>query len=669
MRLHFKITLPIVVLLIAVITALSGVSFYFTGQLIESNMSQLAQSKLDEVQSTIFTRRAQVSVKRQEVNKEYLEKAKILASVINQNPGVVTKNAALFDMAASLGVDEIHISDENGIIKWGTVASYYGMDFNTEESMKPFAGALTNPDFELVQDPQIRSVDNALFQYAAVGRKDKPGIIQIGVSPWKLVKELEKADISSISKDATLGAGGIVIIVNKDSDVIISHRNTTIQGNKAAEFDWGKRIRESEKGEFKYTLDGTEYFMKYQVSGENIVCATVPVKEFTAGLADLLQVTVIISIAALVLCILIIYMLLKFNITNEIAKLLKLIKTIGEGDLTKSVNIKSSIEFSRLSAGVNLMTNNLKEMVEKSFEMTQKLRESGERLTSSADMSSKGAAEIATTINELAEGANDQADGATKGALTAKDVLDKAEAISQSIEDTVKSTELTKETVLEGVEIIKYQNEKMQESVTSSKNLGNSINDLSKRAGEIGDIINVITSIADQTNMLALNAAIEAARAGEVGRGFAVVADEVRKLAEGSTTAAHQISDIIVQIQSSVEHAKKQAGNSISVIEEQQTAVKHTQQAFDKINNATQEAADQVGRIAEATQDIIKGIHKIVDVVESQAASSEESAAGTEEISASVQEQTAAIEEVAHIANALIDVVDELNSLISRFKV
>lgn len=669
MRLHFKITLPIVVLLIAVITALSGVSFYFTGQLIEDNMSQLAQSKLDEVQNTIFTRRAQISVKRQELNKDFLEKAKILANVINQNPGIVTKNFALFDMAASLGVDEIHISDEKGIVKWGTVANYYGKDFNTDEGMKPFAAALTNPEFELVQDPEVRSLDNALYQYAGVARKDKPGIIQIGASPWKYIRELEKADITSISKDSTFGASGTVIIVNKDSDVIESHRSSAIQGKKAAEFDWGKRIREAEKGDFKYTQDGTEYFMKYQVAGENIVCATVPVKEFTYGLANLLRNTIIISVTALLLCILIIYLLLKINITNEITKLLKLIKTIGEGDLTKSVNIKSSKEFSALSTGINLMTTNLKEIVEKSFDMTHKLRESGERLTGSADMSSKGASEIATTINELAEGANDQADGATKGALTAKDVLDKAEAISQSIEDTVRSTELTKETVLEGVEIIKLQNEKMQESVTSSENLGNSINDLSKSASEIGDIINVITSIADQTNMLALNAAIEAARAGEVGRGFAVVADEVRKLAEGSTTAAHQISDIIVQIQSSVEHAKKQAGNSISVIQEQQSAVMHTQEAFDKINNATQEAADQVGRIAVATEDIISGIHKIVDIVESQAAASEESAAGTEEISASVQEQTAAIEEVAHIANSLIEVVDELNTLISRFKI
>ena len=669
MRLHFKITLPIVILLIAVITALSGVSFYFTSQLIESNMSQLAQSKLDEVQGIIFSRRAEVSVKRQDINKEYLEKAKILANVIKQNPGIIANNAAMFDLAASLGVDEIHITDENGIVKWGTVASFYGVDFKTDESMKPFLPGLTNADFELVQDPTVRSSDNILFQYAAVGRKDKSGIVQIGVAPKKLQRELEKADISSIARNSTFGASGSVIIVNKDSDVVVSHRSASIQGKKAAEFDWGKRIRESEAGEFKYTQDGTEYFMKYQTSGENIVCATVPVKEFTAGLAGLLRNTVIISILALVLCILIIYILLKLNITNEITKLLKLIKAIGDGDLTKSVNIKSSKEFSKLSEGINLMTNNLKEIIEKSFAMTHKLRESGERLTSSADMSSRGAAEIATTINELAEGANDQADGATNGAMTAKDVLDKAEAISRSIEDTVRSTELTKDIVLEGAEIIKYQNDKMQESVSSSKILGNSINDLSKRADEIGDIINVITSIADQTNMLALNAAIEAARAGEVGKGFAVVADEVRKLAEGSTKAAHQISDIIVQIQASVKHAKEQANNSISVVQEQQTAVMHTQEAFDKINQATQEAVGQVERIAESTENIISGIHKIVEIVESQAAASEESAAGTEEISASVQEQTAAIEEVAHIANGLIEVVDELNTLINKFKI
>lgn len=669
MKLQYKITLPIVVLLIAVISALSGVSYLFTERLIDQNMSQLAQSKLDEVQGIVLSKKAEASVKKQEITRNYLEKAKILANVIKQNSEIVTNNSALFDMASSLGVDEIHITDENGIVRWGTVASFYGIDYNNTESMKAFLPALTDSSFELSMDPAARSIDNVVFQYAGVGRKDKPGLVQVGVSPNKLQTELAKSDISSIAKDSTFGANGMVIIVNKDSDAIISHKDSAIQGKKASEFDWGSRIRQGENGEFSYSADGIQYFMKYQTSGENILCAVIPASEFTSGLADLLTASVVISIIALILCVFIIYLLLKVNITKEIDKLLKLVKAIGDGDLTKSVNIKSSRELSILSDGINLMTGNLKDIIEKSAEMTQKLRESGERLTSSSEMSSRGAGEISITIGELAEGANELADGATKGALTAKDVLEKAEAISKSVEDTVRSTELTKETVLEGVETIRYQNEKMQLSVESSRALDNSITELSNRAEEIGDIINVITSIAGQTNMLALNAAIEAARAGEVGKGFAVVADEVRKLAEGSTKAARQISEIVEQIQESVGNAKKQADHSINIIEEQQTAVKHTQEAFDKINLVTREAGDQVGEITEAAGNIINGIHTIVELVESQAAASEESAAGTEQISASVQQQTASIEEVSQIAKGLMEFVDELNVLVSRFKI
>jgi methyl-accepting chemotaxis protein len=624
---------------------------------------------VDEVQNLIYLKNAEISVKKYEFNVEYLEKAKILAAIIERNPSTIQSSSALSELAVSLGIDEINITDGNGIVRWGTIESNYGMDFNSDESMKLFLPALTNSGFGLVLDPEVRSSDNALFQNAATARKDKPGIIQIGISAWELQRELDKADISGIAKTSTFGVNGFVIIVDKGTDEIISHKDVLMQGGKAAEYDWGKRIRESESGEFKYILDGTEHFMKYQTIGNNILCTAIPVEEFTSGLSQFSRNIGMISVAALILCIVIIYFLLKINVSNEISKLLKSLKTIGEGDLTKTVNIRSSKEFSNLSEGINLMSTNLREIIEKSFEITKSLRESSKRLSDSADMSSKGAAEIATTINELAEGANDQADGATKGAMTAKDVLGKAEAISHSIDDTVRNTELTKDTVLEGVEIIRHQDEKMKESVSSVENLGSSINDLSKQADEIGNIIDVITGIANQTNMLALNAAIEAARAGEVGKGFAVVADEVRKLAEDSTKSALRISEIIAEIQSRVGNAKEQADKSIRVIEEQKTASKQTEEAFIKINDVTQEAVNQVGRIAEATGDIINGIHKIVDIVEAQAAVSEESAAGTEEITASMQEQTAAIEEVAQIAGNLTDVVGELNALISKFKI
>ena len=173
------------------------------------------------------------------------------------------------------------------------------------------------------------------------------------------------------------------------------------------------------------------------------------------------------------------------------------------------------------------------------------------------------------------------------------------------------------------------------------------VNGLGERSREISKIVEVITQIADQTELLALNAAIEAARAGEHGRGFAVVAEEVRSLAEQSSRAANEITALVDNIQN--------------------VAIR-TVQDMEKGVTEAQSSARITNESGQIVQGIINQISVITERVKGMAVDIEQIGSGSQEISAVTEEQSASIEQIAASAGELRSMADELETIVTWFR-
>ncbi len=313
----------------------------------------------------------------------------------------------------------------------------------------------------------------------------------------------------------------------------------------------------------------------------------------------------------------------------------------GEGDLTQRVHASGRDELGELATWFNAFVEKMQSIIRDIADTTRQV--------------AAASTEVAASASEIAAGLKSQEEHSLQVSAAGEEMASSIREVAQKGVNASTAADGAGHQAQEGGELVAQTVVKIKGIAGEVGQAASVVAELGAKGEQIGQIIEVINDIADQTNLLALNAAIEAARAGEHGRGFAVVADEVRKLAERTTKATEEVARSIREIQTGTEGAVSRMETSRRCVEEGVTLAETSGTAINRIVSSSREIQGLIQQIAAAAEE--------------QSAASEQVAKAIESIKAVTCESAQGADQSSQAAANLSQQAERLQILVGRFKV
>ena len=500
-----------------------------------------------------------------------------------------------------------------------------------------------------------------------------------------MIVDIKKDAILDILTNFNLGEGSYVGIITPDNQEMVvegkditkeeegksKSQNSIVKETIYKDQDFYKDALKSEKNSGKdyVRFDGKTYLFTFEKIGRSgiMLCSMVPQSVIVAQANSIRVLTFVMVVISCIIA-MIVGTLISKGFSKSINLSIKELAKVSKGDLTVEFRTNRRDEFALLYGSCNDMLANIRGLIMEVESVYDALSVSLNKVNTSSTTFSETTKDIQTSVHEIETGVGEQTESATDCLNEMDSLFTKINVVNDNTNEIGSIAASTQVAINSGLTSMDNLNAKTKSTTDITDSVIQTIKELSVHSKNIGQIVNSINDIAEETNLLSLNASIEAARAGVAGKGFSVVATQIRKLADQCLASAGKISNIVTEITEATKEAVNTAQTAEEIVDEQVEAVAATAHSFQTLKQRIEKLSEYLESIQSSSKDMEASGSSTLNSMENISAILEETLASVTSVANVTDKQSEALTSLDDASSQLMIRAERLGDAISKFK-